>query len=321
MARVGNFAACAMAAVLSGCVSERLSVASLQPVIGKADCDSRLAGFSTLARDNRQSRQDRMFHLGEEAHRLKTLYPGCREQIDRIAGKAMEAPKTGDRQLIKANAAGSPRSQALPVVVSPQALPPWDNAKPTKPSGTAKTALAPNEVFAKANPSVYAVRAVRDPDAAVTSHGSAVAVSPKEAITNCHIVAQAKSIQLSSDEGTFAAELSSAHGPSDRCYLRVLNGTLHPVKGLRDFDSLAVGETVYTIGSPKGLDKTLGQGLLSGLRSSKGIEYIQITAPISEGSSGGGLFDDRANLIGITTFTIRDSQNLNFAIAASEYWR
>ena len=90
--------------------------------------------------------------------------------------------------------------------------------------------------------------------------------------------------------------------------------------GIRDFDSLAVGETVYTIGSPKGLERTLGQGLLSGLRKMDGLEYVQITAPVSEGSSGGGLFDDRGNLIGITTFTVRDSQNLNFAIAASEYW-
>ena len=95
-----------------------------------------------------------------------------------------------------------------------------------------------------------------------------------------------------------------------------------PVPGFRDYASLAVGEVVFTIGSPKGLVNTLGHGLLSGLRRSEGeAEYIQITAPVSEGSSGGGLFDDRGNLIGVTTFTIRDSQNLNFAIAASQFWR
>ena len=51
------------------------------------------------------------------------------------------------------------------------------------------------------------------------------------------------------------------------------------------------------------------------------VDYIQITAPVSEGSSGGGVFDDRGNLIGITTFTIKDAQNLNFAIAASQFWK
>jgi S1-C subfamily serine protease len=152
------------------------------------------------------------------------------------------------------------------------------------------------------------------------SYGSAVAVSPREAITNCHVISQGKLITLSNGTATLHAEVSAADRRSDRCYLKVVGGTLEPVIGIRDFDGLAVGETVYTIGSPKGLERTLGQGLLSGLRKMEGVEYVQITAPVSEGSSGGGLFDDRGNLIGITTFTVRDSQNLNFAIAASEYW-
>jgi serine protease Do len=85
-----------------------------------------------------------------------------------------------------------------------------------------------------------------------------------------------------------------------------------PVPGLRDYSTLTVGEAVYTIGSPKGLANTLGAGLLSGLRTGDDeTEYIQITAPLSAGSSGGGLFDDRGNLIGVTSFTIRDAQNVN----------
>ena len=48
---------------------------------------------------------------------------------------------------------------------------------------------------------------------------------------------------------------------------------------------------------------------------------IQTSAPISHGSSGGGLFDSGGNLLGITTFMLKDAQNLNFAIAAEEYAR
>ena len=124
---------------------------------------------------------------------------------------------------------------------------------------------------------------------------------------------------LANPTATLRAEVVSADRSTDRCFLRVLDGDLEPVPGLRDYASLAVGEVVFTIGSPKGLVNTLGHGLLSGLRKSEDADYIQITAP--EGSSGGGLFDDRGNLIGVTTFTIRDSQNLNFAIAASQFWR
>jgi serine protease Do len=153
------------------------------------------------------------------------------------------------------------------------------------------------------------------------SLGSAVAISRNEAITNCHIVARTNQVTLHNGSTTLPARVTSADEATDRCYLAVLGDTLEPIIGLRDYSDLVVGETVYTIGSPSGLDKTLGQGLISGLRTIKDLQFIQITAPVSRDSSGGGLFDDRGNLIGITTFTIRDAQSLNFAIAASEYWR
>jgi serine protease Do len=172
------------------------------------------------------------------------------------------------------------------------------------------------------SPAVYAVRVLGQVTPQVTSQGSAVAVSSKEAITNCHVVAGAKSITLANAAAKHGAEVISADPSKDRCYLRVLDGELEPVPGFRDYATLTIGEAIFTIGSPKGLVNTLSDGLLSGLRKSEDdADYIQISAPVSEGSSGGGVFDDRGNLIGVITFTIRDSQNLNFAIAASEFWR
>ena len=82
-----------------------------------------------------------------------------------------------------------------------------------------------------------------------------------------------------------------------------------------------MGEQVYTVGAPSGLERTLANGIISGLRSEGTHHYIQTTAPISPGSSGGGLFDENGNLIGITTLFIKESQALNFAIAAEDYWR
>jgi S1-C subfamily serine protease len=199
-------------------------------------------------------------------------------------------------------------------------LPPW-TVPSAKPARVLKDALSPTELFKKVGPAVYAVLGQRGAHE-VTSQGSAVAVSSKEAITNCHVVAQAKVITLANAGTTLRAELIAADRKTDRCYLRVLDGELEPVPGLRDYSALEVGEAVFTIGSPKGLVNTLGQGVLSGLRRSEDeVEYIQITAPVSEGSSGGGVFDDRGNLIGVATFTIRDGQNLNFAIAASRFWK
>jgi S1-C subfamily serine protease len=199
------------------------------------------------------------------------------------------------------------------------ALPPWNVPLP-RPSRVLQYALPPPQLFKTASPAVYAV--LGQAAARATSQGSAVAVSSKEAITNCHVVARAKTITLANATTTLRAAVFAADRKTDRCYLRVLDGELVPVPGFRDYSSLSVGEAVFTIGSPAGLINTLGQGLLSGLRRSEdGIEYVQITAPVSPGSSGGGVFDERGNLIGITTFTIRDAQNLNFAIAASHFWR
>jgi S1-C subfamily serine protease len=199
------------------------------------------------------------------------------------------------------------------------ALPPW-NVPLSRPSRVLQYAMPPPMLFKTASPAVYAV--LGNTTALATSQGSAVAVSSKEAITNCHVVARAKTITLANATTRLRAEVIAADRKTDRCYLRVLDGELAPVPGFRDYASLSVGEAVFTIGSPEGLINTLGDGLLSGLRRSEdGIEYVQITAPVSPGSSGGGVFDDRGNLIGITTFTIRDAQNLNFAIAASHFWR
>ena len=103
--------------------------------------------------------------------------------------------------------------------------------------------------------------------------------------------------------------------------LAVKGEVLNPVDGLRGFEELHVGEQVYTIGSPSALESTLGQGIVSGLRTVAGQHLVQTTAPISPGSSGGGLFDGAGNLIGITSFMLKNSQGLNFAVAAEDYFR
>jgi S1-C subfamily serine protease len=95
---------------------------------------------------------------------------------------------------------------------------------------------------------------------------------------------------------------------------------------VRRFDDLHVGETVYSLGSPAGFDLSFGQGLIAGLRDIKGAHIIQNSAPSAPGSSGGGLFDARGNLIGITTFIVGGSGAgpagiFSFSIAADDFWR
>lgn len=181
------------------------------------------------------------------------------------------------------------------------------------------------DVFSSVTPSVYMVLAGDSADAIKQGHGvqgSAVAVSPEWALTNCHVVKDQQFIALVDDrtKQTFEVSVSRAHEPSDRCFLKARN-RLNPIEAVRRMDDLAVGERVYTIGNPSGLSKTLGEGLISGLRKHGGVSYVQTNAPISQGSSGGALVDSKGALVGVTTFLLKDTQNLNFAIAAEEYWR
>jgi tetratricopeptide (TPR) repeat protein len=75
-----------------------------------------------------------------------------------------------------------------------------------------------------------------------------------------------------------------------------------------------VGQRVYAIGAPKGLELTMSDGIISSLRELDSGRYIQTTAPISPGSSGGGLFDEEGRLIGLPTLYLDKGQQLNFAL-------
>jgi S1-C subfamily serine protease len=79
---------------------------------------------------------------------------------------------------------------------------------------------------------------------------------------------------------------------------------------------LVVGERVIAIGSPQGLENSVSDGILSAIREVDSVRYLQITAPISPGSSGGPVLDSAGQMIGVATFQFKKGQNLNFAVAA-----
>ena len=151
------------------------------------------------------------------------------------------------------------------------------------------------------------------------SQGSAVAISGNTLLTNCHVIAgRAVVVIKHGAKADFAKIISGSQG-SDRCVLRADHLALEPISGIRSYASLKVGEKTYTIGSPSGFENTLGEGIVSGLRNENAKRLVQTTAPISPGSSGGGLFDAGGKLIGITSFLLRNAEALNFAIPVEEY--
>jgi tetratricopeptide (TPR) repeat protein len=143
--------------------------------------------------------------------------------------------------------------------------------------------------------------------------GSGVAVGPEMVVTNKHIVEKGTLFKLRQGETTWLATVAHCDPEHDLCELKG-EGLKAAHLAVRPSSSLAVGERVFAIGAPEGLELTLSEGLISGLRDFEDARIIQTTAPISHGSSGGGLFDEQGQLIGITTFFVKEGQNLNFAL-------
>ncbi len=197
-------------------------------------------------------------------------------------------------------------------------MPQWQLIAFDRTAAKADGPLPASEIFERASKHVWTIAVASEPRGSI-SQGSAVAIGPHRLITNCHIVEDARSIVVKQGKDIRSATLASASPGTDRCILAVEKSLQSYARTVRAFDSLKVGEAVLSIGSPHGLENTLGQGIVSSLRKLDGMQVVQTTAPISPGSSGGGLFDASSNLVGITSFAIRDADSLNFAIAAEDF--
>jgi hypothetical protein len=184
-------------------------------------------------------------------------------------------------------------------------------------------ALSAPEVFEKTRNAIYMVIVSSDEPGVVDviAQGSAVLIAPGRFVTNCHVLERGKTFVVSrrEDKVIERARLVSFEKGKDLCELDLAQlkpGFDKPVE-IAPPDSLQIGETVFAIGSPRGMELSISNGIVSGFREAgNGMKLIQTTAAFSPGSSGGGLFDDQGRLVGITAMVAKNSQNLNFAIAA-----
>lgn len=174
-------------------------------------------------------------------------------------------------------------------------------------------------VFRKAGPSVVVVSG-KTPDG--LSQGSGVIIGARHVVTNLHVVrlTDPKTIRVRSGDKIWPASIRSA-GAGDLALLEVAEPLGLPAATIRSLAGAPPepGERVYALGAPRGLEHTISEGIISGAPTrTEGPVLIQTSAAISPGSSGGGLFDSSGRLLAITTLYLKDSQSLNFAIAADE---
>ncbi len=173
----------------------------------------------------------------------------------------------------------------------------------------AKTA---NEIYEQAARSTVVVENIGDKEK-IHAMGSGVVLADGYVVTNCHVVKGASQLKVRIGAKEHSATLRYSDWDRDVCSLSIAGlGASAVVVG--STKTLKVGAKVYAIGAPKGLELTLSDGIVSSLREVEGGHYIQTTAAISPGSSGGGLFDENGELVGLTTFYLTEGQNLNFAV-------
>lgn len=168
------------------------------------------------------------------------------------------------------------------------------------------------EIYEQAAKSTVVVRNV-GANGKPQSMGSGVVLADGEVVTNCHVVKGASQLRVRIKDKEYPATLRYSDWDRDVCSVSVA-GLNAPAVMVGSTRSLKVGAKVYAIGAPKGLELTLSDGIVSSLREVEGGRYIQTTAAISPGSSGGGLFDENGTLVGLTTFYYAEGQNLNFAV-------
>ncbi len=137
------------------------------------------------------------------------------------------------------------------------------------------------------------------------------------AVTNHHVVVDGKTIvaRLPSGKQYAAAHVVSYDAARDLAVIRLDTNDSLPVVKMGDSAKVVLGEQAVAIGSPEGMEHTISDGLVSAWRDSgHGFKLIQISVPISHGSSGGPLFNMRGEVIGVTSSGLKEGQNLNFAI-------
>lgn len=139
-------------------------------------------------------------------------------------------------------------------------------------------------------------------------------------ITNYHVLTDAYSYKISTHEDR-TLNVKSVIASSENRDIAVVelekNTALKPLP-LGNSDEIKKGETVTAIGSPLGLKNTLTQGVLSGRLMQDNMDILQISAPISSGSSGGALFNENGEVVGVTFASYEEGQNLNLAIPINE---
>lgn len=187
-----------------------------------------------------------------------------------------------------------------------------------------KPTLSATEISEKVSPSVFYIE-VYDSQSNPVSSGSGFFVTKDGvAVTNYHVIEGSSQAWIQTKTGdiyevtgvlSFDKSLDVAIIKINKTSAAGNTVTAFPAVTMGDSDNIKSGQTIYAIGSPKGMQDTISNGIIGNVNQIvNDYSFIQITAPISHGSSGGALIDEYGEIIGITSAGIESGENIGFAI-------
>ncbi|MBK7381579.1 MAG: tetratricopeptide repeat protein [Ignavibacteriales bacterium] len=180
--------------------------------------------------------------------------------------------------------------------------------------------LTADKIYKKVSDAVVVILAY-DSNNELSTQGSGVVINDKGyVVTNYHVLAGNDRLEVLHNKDIVPyVDIIGIDVEKDILILKIDDKKFPSIK-IGESKNLTIGQRVYAVGSPLGFENTISEGIISGLRSyeESGKDFIQITASISPGSSGGAVVNDKGELIGISTLTIKEGQNLNFAVPIND---
>ena len=157
--------------------------------------------------------------------------------------------------------------------------------------------------------------ATEDKNDQLQSLGSGFLVSPNIIATNFHVIENSHGgyVKLVNKDEVY--EIDGVVGYNieyDLALIKIADNSGTPLT-LKS-PVVNIGQKIFAIGNPLGLEGTISDGMISGLRDFEDFSLLQISAPISPGNSGGPVVDENGEVVGVATYTFSEGQNLNFAV-------
>lgn len=180
--------------------------------------------------------------------------------------------------------------------------------------------MSAEDIFTKYNSAIVVIMTY-DAAGRLNSQGSGIILNEQGIlVTNFHVYAGSDKIEIKHNDSLITnSGIVGINVEKDILILKIDKSDF-PNIPFASSDELKVGQKVYAIGSPLGLENSMSEGIISGFRKigKSNKPYTQISASISPGSSGGAVLNSKGELVGMTTSSYIDGQNINFAIPVDE---